>query len=205
MEEIKKFESFEIIKNDMKALALKCDNLAIVNSPESALFAKDLAKEARGVLKWIEDERKKITTPMLNAKKEVDSFAKSLTEQLNDSTKGLRDKILDYETEKENIRIKEIQRIEAEKQVELDKLKDISNPVIKEELTREIEVRNEEIEQPKKSSSLRKKWAYEILDIKDIPLKYLTVDEQAIKQAIKDGVRDIKGIKIYQKSELNLR
>ena len=45
----------------------------------------------------------------------------------------------------------------------------------------------------------RKTWTFEIEDAEQVPSEFKVIDEKAIRQAIKDGAREIKGIKIYQK------
>ena len=39
-------------------------------------------------------------------------------------------------------------------------------------------------------------WGFEIVDVKKVPEEFLTVDPKAIREAIKKGVRNIKGLEI---------
>lgn len=55
------------------------------------------------------------------------------------------------------------------------------------------------------SVATRKRWTHEIVDESRIPRQYMKVDEQAIRQAIRDGAREIPGVKIEQASELAVR
>jgi|GEM_PF-794831 len=48
------------------------------------------------------------------------------------------------------------------------------------------------------------RWTHEITNEELVPRKYLKVDPDAIKLAIKNQVRDIPGIRIYQKSILSV-
>ena len=48
-------------------------------------------------------------------------------------------------------------------------------------------------------------WVYEIGDESLIPRTFLMVDERAIKEAVKGGVRNIAGIKIYEKTTRKYR
>jgi hypothetical protein len=45
---------------------------------------------------------------------------------------------------------------------------------------------------------LRKDWVWDVLDISLIPPKYLVVDKVAVNQAVKSGIREIPGIRIYE-------
>jgi hypothetical protein len=48
------------------------------------------------------------------------------------------------------------------------------------------------------SVHLRKDWVWDILDISLIPAKYLVVDKVSVNQAVKSGIREIPGIRIYE-------
>jgi len=48
------------------------------------------------------------------------------------------------------------------------------------------------------SVHLRKDWVWDVLNISLIPGKYLVVDKVSVNQAIKSGIREIPGIRIYE-------
>jgi hypothetical protein len=48
------------------------------------------------------------------------------------------------------------------------------------------------------SVHLRKDWVWDVLDISLIPGKYLMVDKVSVNQAVKSGIREIPGIRIYE-------
>jgi len=48
-------------------------------------------------------------------------------------------------------------------------------------------------------------WSYRIKDITKIPPKYLLVDDQEVRHAIKAGVREIPGLEIYEKMQVRTR
>lgn len=49
------------------------------------------------------------------------------------------------------------------------------------------------------SVSMRGTWTYEITDEKKIPKEYLTVDEKKIAKVVKAGIREIPGVRIFEK------
>jgi len=55
------------------------------------------------------------------------------------------------------------------------------------------------------STSMRANWVHEVLDPDLIPSKYLMVNESAVKAAIKSGVREIPGIKIWNDEQAVIR
>lgn len=48
-------------------------------------------------------------------------------------------------------------------------------------------------------------WDFELVKIEDVPHKYLMLDAPAIRNAIKAGIRDIPGIKIFEKMAIRTR
>ena len=55
------------------------------------------------------------------------------------------------------------------------------------------------------TSSVRKTWAFRVLDPEAIPRKYLDLNEARVRKAIMAGVRDIPGIEVYQEESLAVR
>lgn len=52
---------------------------------------------------------------------------------------------------------------------------------------------------------ISKKWAYDVIDEHEIPKEYLCVNHKSIQNDISNGIRNIKGVKIYEKEQSNLR
>lgn len=50
-----------------------------------------------------------------------------------------------------------------------------------------------------------KVWDFELVDISSVPLEFITLNDKAVRQAIREGVREIKGLKIYQKARVSIR
>ena len=48
-------------------------------------------------------------------------------------------------------------------------------------------------------------WEFEIEDFSKIPREYLTLDEKKVKDKIKKGIREISGLRIYEKNNLTMR
>ena len=48
------------------------------------------------------------------------------------------------------------------------------------------------------ATNIRKTWSFTVMDEKKIPRIYLKLDEQAIRASIRDGVRDIPGLEIFE-------
>lgn len=209
-------QQFNAVRGKILELAERC-NGTLVTDDESLEQGKELAKVGKKLETLIEDRRKEITKPYLDEKKRIDDFVKLLLAEVNDAVKVLRGRILDFEREKERIRLENLRKLEEEqraKQAEIEKKlresaqnQDMSAAQEALKLNEELMIdaqREAQFEQAK-SSSIRKVWTYEITDENAVPRNYLMIDEKKVKQAISAGVREIPGINIFQTEQLNLR
>lgn len=55
------------------------------------------------------------------------------------------------------------------------------------------------------NATVRMVWDFDIVNIKDVPSEYLTVNTTVIRSAIRSGVREIPGLKIYQKPTVAIK
>ena len=110
---------------------------------------------------------------------------KKLSEPFLVADKMLRGKVEDFhqiqeeKTEKERQRREKIQAAHAAKGHETH---EITEP--------EVEV--------SKSTVTAKRWTFEVVDESKIPREYLIVDGTAVRKAIRNGVREIDGLDIFQ-------
>jgi hypothetical protein len=202
-------QKFNEAKEQINQLATACKTLVI--SDQSTLeVGKNLAKSAKKIENLIEDKRKEITKPLLDEKKQIDDFAKSITTDLNSAVKDLRAQILKFEQEQERIRQEELRRIEAERRAKEEELRKqmIETNKVDEAALQELQQIKEQqiaaVSEPQQSS-ISKVWTFEILDFNLIPREYLMPDEAKIKLAVKAGAREIPGVLIFQKDQLTLR
>lgn len=209
-------QQFSAVRGKILELAERC-NGTLVTDDASLEQGKELAKVGKKLLTYIEDKRKEVTKPYDDEKKRIMDFEKILVAKVNDALKDLRARILDFEREKERIRLENLRKLEEEqraKQAEIEKKLRESAQNNDMTATQESLKLNEELMldaqrevqfEQAKSSSLRKVWTYEITDENAVPRNYLMIDEKKVKQAIGAGVREIPGINIFQTEQLNLR
>ena len=200
---------FNEAKSMISSLAGNC-KMVVITDASSLAYAKDLAKNAKKIEKFIEDKRVEFTKPILDDKKKIDDMAKGLVSDLQQAIKDLRGSILKYEQEQEAIRQAELRRLEDERRKMEEGLR--AAVAKDEEITREDILALQELKQQQAEviaepvkNSIAKVWDYELVNINVVPLKYLMPDDAKIKAAIKEGERSIQGIKIFQKDRLTLR
>lgn len=81
---------------------------------------------------------------------------------------------------------------------------DVETPRVLTDEEKEIQRKLKELEN-QKSKNISYVWTYEVINIGDVPVSYLGIDDAKVKQAIKAGEREIKGLNIFQKEQLVIR
>lgn len=145
-------------------------------------FSQILTEVKRRV-RDLEEQRKKVTKPMLDAKRAIDDLFKPAIKAFSGCEKVLKEKIAFYmEVQRKNRAAALL--APAKEQLVIPK-----TPAMVSNIT---EV---------------KSYDFEILDFAAVPRSYLKIDESAIRMAIKetDGSIEIPGVKIFQKNRLIVR
>lgn len=204
---------FQTVQKQIAEFSSKIKDI-VVSNEDSLTIAEELAKQGRRLTNTIDDRRKEMTKPYLDTKKEIDTFAKQLTSNLEEATSKLRSQILNFKREQEKKKQAELKRLEEEqrKREEEERKK---QEQIEEETGVKIEnsntaIEKEYIEKQKELNQsapkgMRKVWTFKVTDEEKIPREFLTIDESKIKQAIKNGARKIAGLNVFQKEQLHLR
>ena len=55
------------------------------------------------------------------------------------------------------------------------------------------------------SSSIRKTWKFEVTDSNEVPRQYMSINEIAVRAAIREGARDIPGLRIFLDESVVIR
>ena len=182
-------------------------------------------KEVNTKLKDFKAQREKYIKPMKDSIKAIDDKLKEPIKLLEDTDTTLREKLNSYLSE---VRKQEKQRLALErKKAEEDAIKEIDHledakryaleydEVTQKAIQRTIENKQnkaieatafvEKINLSTNSASVSMVWDFEVTDKSKLPLEYLKVDEVAIRNAIRNGERNIAGVNIYQKPQISLR
>lgn len=183
-------------------------DLLSINSDVDYETATAMSGQVALLFKAVESDRKRLIDEPDKYVRAVNRIAKSVKDKL-DSIKGeLAQKMRSYTQELEMQRREEEKRRQeaiAQVQAEIDKRAEAQNikPV-------QLEI---PIEPPKKNTVATeygttyevKTWKHEVIDEKLIPRTYLMVDDQAIKTAIRGGIREIPGVRIYEDTQIRTR
>ncbi|EFK10195.1 conserved hypothetical protein [delta proteobacterium NaphS2] len=206
LEEAKrKFEPYRQKIADMQAQA----DALTVDSDESQETAVESAAQAKRLLKALDEERKRLIKDPDQFVRSMNAFVRSFRKPLDALVGTLRGKIGDFQYQKELERRKIAKKMEEEAAARKAKL--------------EAEAKESGVEPPQvmpvpapkpdtttrtesgATASIRTQWVGEIQDPQAVPREYCCPDQKAIDQAVKLGVREIPGVKIYEKPITVLR
>ena len=170
--------------------------------------AVGMAGTLKKLNKSIEDLRKRATDQPREFISSVNNLCKSFQSELERGETCLKRKISDhqYRLEMERRERDRKAREEAERlQRQLDKeakSKGVEAPTVQTPVAQEAPtvVRTEA-----GSAHQRKTWAFEVVNEAAVPREYCAVDERKIREAVKNGVREIPGCRVFEKSETVIR
>lgn len=178
----------------------------IVNDENDYITATDLLSLISKINKKLEEKRKELVKPYNEQVKKINDFFKGYTEPLDRANRTVKQKALTYKQDQERKRQEEERAIREA----LEKAR------------KEAESQNKEVDIPAAetvvipkliptvraglgTSTVKKVWTFAIEDETKIPREYLMVNEKKIREAIRKGIREIPGVRIYQEEELAVR
>ena len=179
------------IKKENKSIvqiASSATKIAVIKTDKDLTSAIDFLVRVKKKLKEGEEERLSYTKPINESLSRLNARFKELSGPLKEAERSVKDGILVYRKIKEDQRSKD----------EADLIKKNGNaditladrvPDIMESKTGEIRT--------------RKTWTFKVVDMKKVTRDWLVVDERKVKEAIKGGERNIKGLEIYQEEDLS--
>lgn len=209
------------IAKDVTSMVQKAGAIVIKTAEEMA-SATDFLGQIKARQKRIEELRLSFTKPLNEALRNINNEFKKASEPLDKIERQVKMIMTDYHNKeaerirKEQAKIAEKQRLEFEAEQER-KRQEIADSNLTKKAQKEAikEIKQEEfvatptVVQEKTVASDQGKvtfksvWKYEVIDEQQIPREYLKVDEVALNKAVKLGVREIKGVKIYESKEVS--
>jgi len=179
-----------------------------VKDGPSQITAVEMAGQVKKLDKAIEKARKSFVDPANEYVRAVNGLAKSYQGQFQEIERDLKNKITQYQfkAELERRKAEELARkAAAEVQKKLDAEAKAAH-------VEPVKVVAPVVPEPPKvvrtaegSASQRKTWTFEVTTPAEVPREYLMVDERLIRDAVKNGVRTIPGVNIYEKTETVIR
>lgn len=210
---------FNELKAEITALVAPTKQL-LVKDFQTCSNAVEAGKSVKDLIKKVEAARKDLVGPLNDEVKEINAYAKQISEPLLASEEHLKHQIVTFEIEQQKIRQAELKRLEEER---IKKLAEIeaqaqeqnevsslfgSEPTSIEEIAQAITVAEAQHQEAawdianNRVKNTRKTWKCEVLDISKVPKEFLivTLNEAAVLASARAGVKEISGVKMWQET-----
>ncbi len=223
------------IEVQLKATAAElCEaasNVVIFTRPDLSR-ATDLVKAIKDRAKQIEDERTRLVRPFNEGVKQINGRFKAMLTPLQEAEADMKSKMLTFQQEEarkaESERLKreedqrkreaeDRQRCEEEERKRLAEKTEgeeqdrapLPQAVVEQQASPPAPVasnfRPTTWGQTGATSTVKKVWTFEPVDISQVPAQYLVIDQVKVNQAIRAGTRDIPGLRIFEKDTISIR
>lgn len=179
-----------------------------VSDEQSLVKAVEMGTKVKDLWKKIEEVRKQEIQEPNGFVKSVNTFAKVFQDRLVNIEKMFKKKVADYQYHRE------LERREAERKAreEAEKLQKQLDKEAKKKGVEPVKVGEMVLPEAPKvtrtetgASHQRLHWTFEVVDAEKIPREYLVPDEKKIRQAVAMGLREIPGVKIFEKASTVFR
>ena len=180
----KKIEIQKIKEQVNRALA-QCESCMVISNKEEYEQAVEFGKKVSKLIKMIDTKEKSITRPINESLKEIRAMFKPYKEQAETLKNQTKQAMMSY------IQAEEAKRKEQEAKITAR----VEKGTMRED-TAVAKLSTMEEEATNTTRNFTSVLRVEVLDIKQIPAEYLTVNETAIKQAFRDGV-EVPGVTCF--------
>jgi hypothetical protein len=180
-----------------------------VKDDASREAAANLAGGAKKLIKAIDNRRLEVTKEAREFTSRVNAFVDKFTSRLKSAADLAGEKELQY------VKLQEMKRREAEKlaQEATAKLQKQIDKEAKKKGIEPVQVLPPVVPETQTTarteagitSYLAKVWTFEIVDDSDVPRIYCSADPGKIGEAVKNGVRQIQGCRIFEKEGMRHR
>lgn len=180
-----------------KGIIKKVADVSIV-STETLQVAVGLTQELKQARTRAEEVRKFFVDPLNKQVKGINAKFKPFIDTLIKAESEVKGKMEAYETGQEKLRLAEEERLRRlqEKKFARETAKAEKKGVETPPPPPPIKVEKEQVS----GYQVRKVWDFEITDIKKIPAEYLIPDEKKIRKVVSAGLREIPGVRIFEKT-----
>jgi hypothetical protein len=183
--------------------------ISLVVDEAGVVTATEILGKIATTKKKAEEVRKALVQPLQQQVNEINSKFKETLAPLVKADTILRNKVQDWHAYQERLRREEEERLrklmekeqkKAEKKAE--KRGEAPPPPMPVPVVPQAP---KTVKTDTGSTSIKTFWAWEVEDETKVPREYLMLNDQAISAAVKMGIREIPGIRIFQKQTLAVR
>ena len=185
-------KELQVLEKQVSPLVSQADGYKI-DSVEAVDEASIFLKKVRDTERSIEAKRLEFTQPLNQSLRAINATFKKLKEPLFQARMLLTGKIVEWKTaererlEKEEARRRKIQEAHEKKGHE------VKAPIVLDRPDNKIG-----------NTQTRKVWTFEVIDFSKVSDQFKAIDRSAVMTAIRLGVREEKGLKIFQEEKLSI-
>lgn len=220
---------FDQLKADIQLMLEPARAIRVINDDMSKV-AMSAASEVKKLSKAIEEKRKDLVGPLNDEVKRINGYAKQISEPLLEIESHLKRELAAWneilaERRREEMRkaeeAKRLAEAEAERKrkeaEEEAKLSAMFSPADDASAARaEVKIQTDAVKelatiesshkaQVKEIASMkvpgaRTIWNFEVTDASAVPMEFLMVNEKALREAVRAGVREIPGVRIFSET-----
>lgn len=222
---------FDHLKHEIAEFT-KTAKEVVVSDNETMERGLSVARQVKELAQRIELRRKELVSPYNNQVKSINDYAKVLANPLDEAQRHIKGQLSTWEQKLELDRRRERERLEAEqkrirdeerkrqdearkkadfvKQFDEDEAKRMEIVENADSEAKALEIRRDEkaamaaVDQMKVRGA-QKVWKFEVTAAAEVPREFTSVDEKKIREAVKNGVREIPGVRIYEDIAIAIR
>jgi hypothetical protein len=168
----------------------------VVRVADDENTAYDILKRIKAKLSEVEKKRKSITAPLNASLKAANELFKSLSTPLKEADGIIRDKIVAFHELREKQASERQERLMAK----AEKAEESGDA----EKANELAERADAVAPRVGDSTIAKRWTYKVVLINKVPREYLQINSSAVTTAIREGIREIPGLEIYQEPSVRV-
>lgn len=186
-----------------------------IDTPELAGAVGDLIRIAGAALKEVDAAREKHNRPLLTAQRCLKAKADAVLSPMNMAVLRLRNRLNDFVAEQERVRREERRKRDEEAQRAREALEreNIAPEVIAEVVAEQPRPERAPVARGDYGSTVgtRTVWKHEIQNVRQVPDQYLKHPKvvealgQVVGAAVRSGVREIKGVRIWDEQAASVR
>jgi hypothetical protein len=177
-----------------RALALN------ITSEATLKEAVALTGKVKGQIKIAETQRKDSTSGVQAYVNRVQEVAREVLNPLKKGEATLKSEMSQYQT------IVAKEQAEARAKLEKALVENVADPEARKRTLDEMTgPSSNSVSSSGTNLHQRTQWDFSVEDLNQVPRKYLKLDEPAVRKAIREGERNIAGIKVSEKSVMVIR
>ena len=207
----------EPVAKEISTLTHQVDTFEVGNADDFEHGA-GILMTIKALSKDVESQRKKITQPLDQAKREVMDLFRPLTDSLLNAERKVKRRLVTWKSEQDRIAREEQRKAEQRARKERERLQKQADEAEEKGRGERAEILRDRAATtvaaapptaaPKVAGiSTRPVWKFEVIDASKVPDQYKTVDEKKIGGVVRalKGDTDIPGVRVWEESTMAAR